>query len=123
VDLNDVTLIDREGEKLLRAMSKEGAHFVANNVYIKHVLAELKASGRCGLSAIIASFFAALFLSVIASGLSAQMGSAVGEMNLEHGARTRMNSSTVAHVTNSRTHLLREREDQDYAGRFPTQDR
>jgi anti-anti-sigma regulatory factor len=38
VDLNDVTSIDKNGERLLRAMSKQGAQFVATGIYIKHVL-------------------------------------------------------------------------------------
>jgi len=38
VDLNEVTFIDKRGERLLRTMSKEGAQFVATGIYIKHVL-------------------------------------------------------------------------------------
>src|ERR1700720_3732636 len=43
VDLNEVTTIDKTGERLLRTMSKEGAQFIATGVYIKHVL-----QLRCG---------------------------------------------------------------------------
>ena len=38
VDLNDVTSIDKNGERLLRVMSKHGAQFIATGIYIKHVL-------------------------------------------------------------------------------------
>jgi anti-anti-sigma regulatory factor len=38
VDLSDVTFIDEKGVRLLRAMSKQGAQFVATGIYIKHVL-------------------------------------------------------------------------------------
>jgi hypothetical protein len=38
VDLNEVTFIDKKGEKLLQTMSKEGAQFIATGIYIKHVL-------------------------------------------------------------------------------------
>jgi anti-anti-sigma regulatory factor len=38
VDLNDVTSIDKNGERLLRAMSKQGAQFIATGIYNKHVL-------------------------------------------------------------------------------------
>ena len=38
VDLNDVTFIDEKGVRLLRAMSKQGAQFVATGIYIKHVV-------------------------------------------------------------------------------------
>ena len=43
VDLNDVTSIDKNGERLLQAMSKQGAQFIATGIYIKHVL-----QLRCG---------------------------------------------------------------------------
>jgi hypothetical protein len=42
VDLNDVTFIDKSGENLLRAMSREGAQFTAKGLYIKNVLEGLK---------------------------------------------------------------------------------
>jgi hypothetical protein len=42
LDFNDVTFIDKRGERLLRAMSREGAQFIANGLYIKHVLEGLK---------------------------------------------------------------------------------
>jgi hypothetical protein len=38
VDLNDVTFIDKQGERLLRTMLKEGAQFIANGIYIRHLL-------------------------------------------------------------------------------------
>jgi anti-anti-sigma regulatory factor len=38
VDLSDVTFIDEKGVRLLRAMSKRGAQFIATGIYIKHVL-------------------------------------------------------------------------------------
>lgn len=45
VDLNEVTFIDKNGEKVLRTMSKEGAQFIATGLYIKHVLP--KRGARC----------------------------------------------------------------------------
>jgi hypothetical protein len=56
VDLNDVTFIDKDAEELLCAMSREGAQFIANSPYIKHVLGGLKIRCKRGLSGIIASF-------------------------------------------------------------------
>jgi anti-anti-sigma regulatory factor len=44
IDLNDVTFIDKEGERLLRAISKKGAQLVADGLYIKHVLEHVKNS-------------------------------------------------------------------------------
>jgi hypothetical protein len=46
VDLSDVTFIDKGGERLLRAMSKKGAQFLADGIYIKHVLEQLKSKGK-----------------------------------------------------------------------------
>jgi hypothetical protein len=43
VDLNEVTFIDKKGERLLQTMSKEGAQFIATGLYIKHVV-----QLRCG---------------------------------------------------------------------------
>ena len=42
IDLNDVTSIDKSGERLLRAMSKKGAELIATGMYIKHVLEQLR---------------------------------------------------------------------------------
>ena len=50
VDLSDVTSVDQAGEKLLRAMSRRGAHFIASGLYIRHVVAALKMSGKPKLS-------------------------------------------------------------------------
>jgi anti-anti-sigma regulatory factor len=45
IDLNDVTFIDKSGERLLRAMSKKGAQLIARGLYVKHVLEQVKISG------------------------------------------------------------------------------
>jgi hypothetical protein len=45
VNLDDVTFIDKGGERMLRSMSKQGAQLVASDVYVKHVLDRL-----CGKS-------------------------------------------------------------------------
>jgi hypothetical protein len=42
IDLNDVTSIDKRGERLLRAMSKKGAQLIATGMYVKHVLEQLR---------------------------------------------------------------------------------
>jgi anti-anti-sigma regulatory factor len=43
IDLNDVTFIDKSGERLLRAMCKKGAQLVARGMYVRHVLEQMKA--------------------------------------------------------------------------------
>jgi hypothetical protein len=42
VNLDEVTFIDKSGERMLRSMSNQGAQFVASDVYIKHVLDRLR---------------------------------------------------------------------------------
>ncbi len=42
IDRNDVTFIDKSGERLLRAMSKKGAQLIARGLYLKHVLEQLQ---------------------------------------------------------------------------------
>jgi anti-anti-sigma regulatory factor len=42
VNLDEVTFIDKSGERVLRYMSKQGARFVASDVYVRHVLDRLR---------------------------------------------------------------------------------
>jgi hypothetical protein len=49
VDLNDVSFIDKDGEKLLRSMSKQGAHLVAEGLYIKRVVERLKSGSKSSI--------------------------------------------------------------------------
>jgi hypothetical protein len=123
VDINDVTFVDKGAEQLLRAMSRQGAQFLANGFYIKHVLQGLKISGKRGLSGMITSFFAALLLSVIVSGASTRMSSEVAKMNAKHDARTRLNSSNAAPAPYAPAPLFKGKEDLDYASRLPRQNR
>ena len=46
LDLKDVTFLEKDAEKLLHAMSKKGTQFVAEGIYIKHVLEQLKRSSK-----------------------------------------------------------------------------
>jgi hypothetical protein len=47
LELKDVTFLDKDAEKLLHAMSKKGTQFVAEGIYLKHVLEQLKRSSKC----------------------------------------------------------------------------
>ena len=42
VNLNDVTFIDKNGERMLLLMSKQGARFIATDVCVRQVLDRLK---------------------------------------------------------------------------------
>jgi hypothetical protein len=46
VDLNEVTFIDKSGERLLRMLARDGAEFIASGIYTKHVLDEITAKLR-----------------------------------------------------------------------------
>jgi hypothetical protein len=46
VDLNEVTFIDKSGERLLRMLARDGAEFIASGIYTKHVLDEITAELR-----------------------------------------------------------------------------
>ena len=122
VDLNDVTFIDKGAEKLLRAMSREGAQFIASGLYIKHVVEGLKTNDKRRLFGLIAFFFATLLLSVIVSGPSTRMRSEIGKMTAKHDARTQVKANNAARAPNRPTPLFRV-EDQDYASRLSRQDR
>jgi hypothetical protein len=63
IDLNDVTFIDKSGERLLRAMSKKGAELVASGIYTKHLLEKVKTMGKRSLSKLPACLLTALLAS------------------------------------------------------------
>jgi hypothetical protein len=65
IDLNDVTFIDKGGQRLLRAMSKKGAQLIARGLYVKHVLEQLKTNAKRGLVTLIVCLFAGLQTNVI----------------------------------------------------------
>ena len=43
VDLNEVTFIDKCGERLLRMLARRGAQFTASGMYTKHILRQITA--------------------------------------------------------------------------------
>jgi anti-anti-sigma regulatory factor len=44
IDLSDVTLIDKSGERLLGQLKDEGARLVAKGIYTRHLLENLKSA-------------------------------------------------------------------------------
>jgi len=65
IDLNNVTFLDKRGERLLRAMSKKGAQLIANGIYTKYVLEKLKTPGKHRLITLIVCLLAGLQTSAI----------------------------------------------------------
>jgi hypothetical protein len=56
VDLDALTFIDKRGKRLLHAMSRDHAQFIANGINNKRLIEELKITSKRGLSGMIASF-------------------------------------------------------------------
>jgi RND family efflux transporter MFP subunit len=50
VDLNEVTFIDKSGERLLRMLARDGAQFTTSGIYTKHVIEHLNVRRRRRLS-------------------------------------------------------------------------
>ena len=46
VNLDEVTFIDKCGERMLRSMSNHGAKFVASDVYVEHVIDRVKGKSK-----------------------------------------------------------------------------
>ena len=46
VDLNQVTFIDKSGERLLRTLARGGAQFIASGLYTRHILDQITAKSR-----------------------------------------------------------------------------
>jgi outer membrane protein TolC len=65
VDLNETTFIDKSGERLLRAMVKERAQFIAKGIYIKHVLEKLTSKGKGSVLNRFGGFFLAAVLAAV----------------------------------------------------------
>ncbi len=56
LDLSAVTFIDKGGERLLRAISKEGPQFIATGSYNTYVLEQLRPVGNRGLLKFVSCF-------------------------------------------------------------------
>jgi len=56
VDLNEVTFIDKTGERLLRALGNEGAQFILGGCYVRHIVERLKVRRKPKTSNLLASF-------------------------------------------------------------------
>src|SRR5229473_230261 len=66
VDLSEIKFVDKSGERLLRAMTKERAQFIASGIYIKHVLEKLTSKGKGSVLKRLAGFFLAAVIAAFA---------------------------------------------------------
>jgi len=62
VDLNEVTFIDKTGERLLRALRNEGAQFISSGCYVRHIVERLKVRRKRKTSNLLASFLVVFVL-------------------------------------------------------------
>jgi len=56
VDMNEVTFIDKTGERLLLALRNEGAQFILGGCYVRHIVERLKVRRKRKTSKLLASF-------------------------------------------------------------------
>lgn len=70
IDLNEVTFIDKAGERLLRALCRKGAQLVANGLYTKHVVEKVKISGKRDVPKLLVWLFVAFFAHTMIVGTS-----------------------------------------------------
>src|SRR5277367_1108830 len=75
VDLNEITFIDKSGERLLRAMVKERAQFIASGIYIKHVLEKLTSKGKGS----VLNRFGGFFLAAVVAAFAVRFGAATAK--------------------------------------------
>lgn len=100
IDLNDVTLIDKSGERLLRAICKKGAQLIATGVYIKHVLEQLtKTRGKRGLLVLMVCLFAGLQTNVMLPATPGRLRPACMEVKVKEGFGLRFNLANPSSQT------------------------
>jgi hypothetical protein len=56
VDIDQLTFMDKRGNRALRAMSREGAQFIANDLHMRSVADELRSDKGHRWSGMIAAF-------------------------------------------------------------------
>jgi RND family efflux transporter MFP subunit len=77
VDLNEVTFIDKCGERLLRLLAKEGAKFTASGTYTKHILQHLNLRRKRKGWNLLVFLMVLVFVTVLSAGCERRAASAV----------------------------------------------
>src|SRR6266481_6327843 len=72
VDLNEITFVDKSGERLLRIMAREGAQCIASGIYIKRILRNLTIKGKGPVLNRLTGFFFAAVVAAFAVRFGAQ---------------------------------------------------
>jgi hypothetical protein len=93
IDLNDVTFIDKGGERLLRAICKKGARLIANGIYTKHLLEKVRTAGKAGLVALIVCSLVSLNTNIVVPAPRVQPRPARMEIQVKQHSSVRWNLS------------------------------
>jgi hypothetical protein len=80
-------------------MSKKGAEFVANGLYTKHVLENVKVTGKRSLSKLLACFFATLLLIALIHSDSVRVSPRREKTNATQCRGLRVNPSNVSSMS------------------------
>ena len=99
VDLNDVTYVDKAGERLLRALSKTGVELVARGVYTKHLIEKARIKDRVAFRNMIVSLLAALLFSGIFSGDCIRAGGSFRKTNAQQWPAEGINQNYLSSVS------------------------
>jgi outer membrane protein TolC len=70
VDLKEITFVDKSGERLLRAMVREGAQCVTSGIYIKHILENLTTKDKGS----VLNRFGGFFLAAVVAAFAVRFG-------------------------------------------------
>jgi predicted nucleic acid-binding Zn ribbon protein len=83
IDLNDLTFVDKDGEKLLRALAKEGVQFEASGIYVRDVVKQLKGKRKARRGELLVCLLVTLLSGAVAaaSGISAGLNTAATNRN------------------------------------------
>src|SRR5258707_413694 len=76
VDLNEVTFIDKSGERLLCKLAKEGAQFTASGTYTKHILEHLNILRKRNSWNLLGFLMLVVFVTVLGAGCERRVASA-----------------------------------------------
>src|ERR1700691_2702107 len=76
VDLNEVTFIDKSGERLLRMLAKDGAQFTGSGTYIKHVIEHLSVRGERSILNLFSFLMVLVFVAAMEAGCERHVVSA-----------------------------------------------
>jgi RND family efflux transporter MFP subunit len=76
VDLNQVTFIDKRGERLLRLLAKDGAQFTGSGTYIKQVIEHLRVRGERSISNLFSFLMVLGFVAAMEAGCERRVVSA-----------------------------------------------